>query len=242
MIDIDEIIKRAEKLQALAQSSNVHEAALAASKLQELLLKYNLELWETQEAPRRYGYREFNLSAGGYGSSLEWKKILLATIARANSCKAVSFRGMPVSRVFGESLNINVCRHMYKYLAQEICRLEEIAWQAIILGPSKNKAGMSRERGTLARSFYVGAVDAIYLRLERPEQPVVGSALVYVETVQAELDEAIRNNLGEIRQSKASSKVNTALYNAGMIAGGGINLDDQLGSATEEAGLYALGA
>ena len=236
-MDANKIIAKAEKLQALAASSNVHEAALAAAKLQDLLFKYGLSEFDvTSKTARKYGLQQFDISAGGVGSNITWKRHLLSTISIANLCKSVAITGTKTVTVFGERLNIQITRHMYKYLASEILRLEELGW---------NEKYQHMSRSTYATGFYVGAVDVIYKRLKAQtatNKAENASALVYIDQTMQELDDVIAGQM-KTKKGRKTSKVNIKAYKDGKTAAEGINLDKQIanaGSAAVSAGNLAL--
>ncbi len=85
--DINAVLAKVKKLFALSTSSNPNEAALAASKAQELLLQYNLSLSQVTEKDEsmRPEYQKTRIEIG----TRIWRRRLLTTLARNNFCDVI---------------------------------------------------------------------------------------------------------------------------------------------------------
>ncbi|MEL6346843.1 MAG: DUF2786 domain-containing protein, partial [Myxococcota bacterium] len=85
MTDTERLLDRVQKLLALARSPNVHEAALAAARAQELIDRHRLqalldedaEIEDGQETPLEEGRR-----------LRKWKSVLAQSLAQMNGCIA----------------------------------------------------------------------------------------------------------------------------------------------------------
>lgn len=89
MKDTAALLDRVAKLLALAESPNVHEAALAAARAQELIEAHRLEgLLQAREAQERAleDGRDAPLEAGR--RVRKWKAVLAAQLAELNGCVA----------------------------------------------------------------------------------------------------------------------------------------------------------
>ena len=119
---MQQIIERVRKLLALSTSSNPHEAALAAAKVQELLQQYNLELSQvetaTKEQPPAYEHQSVDV-----GSKRVWKRLLMGAIAHAHFCEAVTMSGTTRLAVIGQKHNIEVAHYLYDYLSRQLVLL-----------------------------------------------------------------------------------------------------------------------
>ena len=87
----DKVLSRVRKLLALAESPNVHEAASAAARAQELISQHRLEAVleaedaaATQDAADPIGQETLETSK----RLRRWKTVLAGGLARANGCIA----------------------------------------------------------------------------------------------------------------------------------------------------------
>lgn len=74
----DRILSRIAKLLALAESDSVNEAHAAMSAAQRLMLKYNLESVQIEEARRGYGYRHLGRATGRVSEAERMIAVVLA--------------------------------------------------------------------------------------------------------------------------------------------------------------------
>jgi hypothetical protein len=123
----EKVIERVRKLLALAGSSNEHEAAAAAAKAQELLLKYNLSTASVEgETPTEEAVQKVFTDHDNY--SMGWRSTLLSAICAATSCKMVqqkSYQHAFAKRfwIFGKESNVEVAYYLYEYLVKELLRV-----------------------------------------------------------------------------------------------------------------------
>lgn len=154
------IIKKIQKLLALSQSPNKHEAELAMEQANKLLTKYNLSKMEVEGTQTEMN--EFRIEMGARIPN--WKKILLRGIAINNFCDLLIDPGRENQNfvLIGEEQNTQIVYHLYLYLKQAIER-----W-------AKNNAGKG---SALKNSYKLGMVDGLVKRLEqqRKEQEQKGT-------------------------------------------------------------------
>jgi hypothetical protein len=167
--DIDAIADKVRKLLALATSSNPHEAALAAARAQDLMFRYNLELSQVQTDRQGDSYVKQDVTLSGAKSGdRNWRRLLMATIARNTFCKAIYYSGRGTRdkreqmAIIGQRHNIKHCQYLYEYLARELERMERLAWDAYcaVTWTSERVHWL-----TYANNFYRGAVTEIERRL-----------------------------------------------------------------------------
>ncbi len=155
--DIDRVVERIKKLLALTTSENPNEAALAASKAQELLFRHNLSMAMVEAATDDNNtYVADRFDSGGW---MHWRRRLLAAVARNNFCRGVSYQGTREVGIVGEPHNVTVVKHLYAFLVRDIMRLAEI-------GRKAEYAQDEEESRAWKRSFYLGAVRTIAQRLD----------------------------------------------------------------------------
>lgn len=192
--DLHRIVDRVKKLLALSTSANPHEAALAAAKAQEILFRHNLSLAmveaELAEGPGA-GYVKDRFDSGGW---MDWRRRLIAAIARNNFCRGVSYQGTRDVGIVGEPHNVLVVKHLYAFLVRELMRLAEIevAGQPVLT---------EDESRAWKRSFYQGAVRTIAQRLAEQRQRDIAAAaqgapgaMALVVRKDQELDDAYRQH------------------------------------------------
>jgi hypothetical protein len=128
----EKMLELLRRLKALSESkANANEAAAAASKMQELLIKYNIELAEL-DAARETGadyVREF-MDNDDPLTDEEWTGSLIWAVAKYNFCEAVTeWRNHKRTyALVGEPHNIEIVTFIYEYLKYEIDTLSRTTW------------------------------------------------------------------------------------------------------------------
>lgn len=234
----EKILDKIRKLLALSTSSNEYEAALAASKAQELLLKYNLEMSQLKQDVgdeiERWNFRTpFRDS---------WLSYLMGAVASANLCRVVQGGGWKTGRrewengpftagervrefyLFGKKPNLEVTEFMYEYLAAEIDRLT----------PRKGAKYVS--------SFRIGAVTTIDKRLKEELKTFQSTeetrALIVVSD--AALAVKVKEAFPKLTKGKGASITDYAGYLDGQAAGKSIQFRQGV-SGKNPAGQALLG-
>lgn len=155
-----------EKIQALLRmaehpNSNPNEAAIALERAQDLLLKHNLTRSQVftgttgqTAAPDGIGKIEITES-----DNLDWKSMLIYSMAKNNLCQTVKDRESHKIHLFGSYTNVLSVLNMYHWVIPQLERMNVEAWAAY--------AGSER-RQSWNKGFYMGAVNIINLRLQKP--------------------------------------------------------------------------
>ena len=224
-VDITEdLVQRLQKVRALTESSVPGEAAAAAAKLQEILLKYNLEMEDIEEdsptSDDRYVKEELELGVTS-GNMINWRRILLSGIARSLMCAAFGYQGTHRMVIVGQRHNIEITRHFYDYLSSEISRLADVTWVK-----ARNR---TREHArSWKSSFYNGAVDIVVQRLEEKYRQVSkqdSHTQALVLKNERDLDEAVGHLIGRVRKNTVRQRYSEAGYSRGTRVGKRVNLD-----------------
>jgi hypothetical protein len=232
----EQVIERIRKLLALAQSSNPHEAALAAERATAIAQRHNLDLARIGSIEdERYVQRELDV-----GGAAPWRWLLMSAVARANFCRALRRRvaGRFQSEMFlvGERHNIAVCEFLYAFLAGEVDRLAERGWRR-----ARAVYGDWVQARTWKNDFRRGAVATITERLaERTadfaaESPAAGALVLDKE---AALEAALLRLHPDAPTRTVRLRALSDAFTQGQREAGGIELRDAL-SATA-AGPRAL--
>lgn len=118
-----EIIRRVQRLLALANSSNQHEAETAARKASELMIKYNLTLQETKAS---LDYTDDALDLGSREPT-EAKYIypILIEHFRVGLVKSRKNRRTVIT-ILGTPENVEVAKYVFEFLSRTFRKLWEI--------------------------------------------------------------------------------------------------------------------
>jgi hypothetical protein len=153
-------VERIRKLLALANSSNPHEAALAAERATEIAQRHNLDLASLGPVEsERFVQRELDV-----GGAAPWRWLLMSAIARATFCRALrrrtGARFQSEMFVIGERHNLAVCEFLFAFLARAVDRLAERGWRR-----ARAVYGAWVEARAWKNDFRRGAVATISTRL-----------------------------------------------------------------------------
>lgn len=130
MID-DKVIERIQKLLALAADvSNEHEAALAASRAQDLLRRHNLDVAavEARSGRKTAAVGESQQAfAVKPGSGKEWRVSLASTVAARGFCRTLysEYRHNMTIWWIGRPTDVEAAQSTYTYLVTELERLAQ---------------------------------------------------------------------------------------------------------------------
>lgn len=240
-----EVMGRIRKLMKLAGNNpNAHEAAAAAAKAQELMLRWKLDSATiaidepSADEPVEGYYAHEPLFSGRRIAS--WRIRLFTTLCSHNSCKPIittnrggSTRGSDL-RVIGARSNVEMVRWLFGYVAAEIERL----------AVSAHPDGLTRGEGkTWANEFRHGAVVGVGRTLYEMSERVTAEykatatgtrALMVLDRDRDALRAYIKES-GEKFQTRTTSTGsynNTTARRAGERAGSGISMNRPLGSAS----------
>lgn len=212
----EKILDRIRRLLALSTSSNEYEAALAASKAQDLLLKYNLEMSQihqvVEDEVERWNFQTPLIEG--------WLSTLMNAVARNNLCRVVQGKGYKTGEfkighstagkevrefyLFGKKPNLEVTEFMYSYLAAEIDRLT----------PPKKGAKYTT-------SFRMGAVNIVGERMREELKTFQSTdetrALIVVSD--KAVGEKVKEAFPRLRNSRSSTVGDYGAYMDGKAAG-----------------------
>lgn len=119
-----EAIEKVAKLLRLATSSNPHEAALAASRAQEIIDRFNIEAAalaldgkpsNTSEPIKDFGADPLEEKHS------TWRWRFLSTVVRMNGCKA--YLCSKQYKIIGRPSDVQTVRYFFAWLCREIDRL-----------------------------------------------------------------------------------------------------------------------
>ena len=237
-IGSNDIKERIRRLLALAESSNVNEAAQAAAKASDLLHKYNLSIEDIPIEGETLD--EYGVLVIDYEGQAMWRRDLLETIARANNATTVYTAGTTKGKVIGREHEQQITVWMYTYLAGQIQRI------------AKKEYREYKERQTLKmypdflnpivvprkwyNSFYYGAVTAISARLNdlrRSQMQESSQSTALVLNREALATQARDRLIGRVSAAPSTAtRVDQTAFRKGIEAGKNISLNRRV-SGTE---------
>lgn len=225
-------MQKAAKLLRLANSDNPHEAALAASRAQEIIDRYKLNMdsammGEAGEIESNEPVEDFERDPLDRDKVLQrWKAQLAMSIAKHNQCYV--WRNAGNLNLVGRPSDVSTVRYFFTFIVREIERLAD-----------RDCKGCGR---TYWNNFRLGAVETVTKKLAaqhsetiatvKTEAQAQGSmALVIVEKNLALLDKRTEearefaHKGRNLRAGKASSaQYHSSARDAGRQAGASINV------------------
>lgn len=223
------IIERLKKIDALTASSNPHEAALAAEKMAELLLRHGLSMADVR-GPRRVrrawgvdaNFVEVKRHLGG--GIRPWKRHLIMALAE-NSGGFVFTSSNWNFVVIAQHDTADAVWFLYDRIAAQI---EHLAWAAC------EEAGDVPNPNHWRTSFCTGCVSRVCDRLAAMRRRVAtGPATSALATLQnGARDEAHRRYKLTCRSRGHGPAIDAEADAAGRQAGDSITLNPSVGSGT----------
>ncbi len=205
------MIDKIKALRALAQSSNIHEAAAAARAAERLILEHRIAESELVDRDDTI----ISIEAYTIGGRLApWIGSLAAILGRAYSC-APLIQGRHL-RVYGTPSDVETYRYQLAFFASEINRI----------------TAKERKGRTYAKSFRLGMVDAIRAALAEVRESYGGSdALVHLDDRRNRALAALRGENRTKMRNAGRTNIDPSAFAAGRTAGQGLNTRAQLGAA-----------
>lgn len=165
----ENIADKIRKLLALKDgTSNPNEAANAAARIQDLLLKYNLDLEDIGDKITK----KVIISQYVPGEALEsnnegkWRKLLILAIAKYYLCTPLVYaRKGNIEGVYliGEEINTQLTMYAHEQLVSKIKELGKNSF--------REYAG-TEKRNAFLRAYYVGCVEGIKLKLKAQRESI----------------------------------------------------------------------
>jgi hypothetical protein len=202
-----ELLAKIQKLLSLSRSDNLHEAALAAARAQEIMERHAIAAAELEQAD------EEEMERSTIGPRLQrrsrWQWDLAKVVAEACGCAVAYMGASGTILVVGRKTDVEVAGKIRAYCHAEVDSLT-----------AKFAAGQGSAWG---RSFRLGCVAAIGKAIEDERAAtreslrgqVTERALVVVDGKQAEAERA----LGEVKTVKLGSRPDMLAFATGVVAG-----------------------
>lgn len=223
-------LQKVAKLLRLAQSDNPHEAALAASRAQEIMDRFKLTgadiQIDGQPAAPSEPVEHFSHDPLDADGSARWKGQLGVVIAKQNQCKLYANRGTLC--LIGRASDVQTVRYLYGWMVREIERLA-----------ARDCRGCGR---TYWNNYRLGAVETVCKRLRESaldtvaavKAEAVGNAralvlvqksLAVIETQAAEVESYGKRVLHLRARSASRTNFHSGAREAGRKAGGEVRMN-----------------
>lgn len=218
------IIEKIRKLLALANSSNEHEAALAASHAQRLLSEHNLAMAdiESEQKPQSADKVEAQASK----TLPKWVRHLSSGICSAFDCQAIHHPTTGKMTFIGVGADVQIAAYTFAYLDKTVRRLCSTYMTVHVSRDIPN-----RHRELKRQSYYLGAVSTINTRLreQKAVTPTTPGALV---PVKEELIKKAMSEIGPIRTVRSRrSYIDSHAYTKGQQDGHNVGINKGIGSS-----------
>jgi hypothetical protein len=211
-VDNSLIIEKIRKLLALANSSNEHEAALAAGHAQRLLSEYNLAMTDIEAAHRPD--RADTIETTVARSLPKWVSHLCAAVSSAFDCQAVHHPATGKLTFIGVGADVQITAYTFSYLDRTVRKL-----CGTYMKQHSGSTMVNRHRELMRQSYYLGVVATIAERLreQKLQTPVTVGALVPVK--EGLIRQAL-NEIGPIRTRHGRrSYINADAFTRGQLDG-----------------------
>lgn len=222
---MEKIIDKIRKLLALANSSNEHEAALAASHAQRLLSAHNLAMAdiESEQKPQSADKVEASVSK----TLPKWVRHLSAGVCTAFDCQGIHQPATGKLTFIGVGADVQIAAYTFAYLDKTVRRL-----CSNYMKLHANENIPTRHRELMRQSYYLGAVSTINLTLreQKVQTPITQGALV---PIKEGLIKKAMSDIGPTRTVRSRrSYIDSHAYNKGQEDGQQVGINKGISSKT----------
>jgi hypothetical protein len=222
------VIARVRKLLALAESSNQHEAELAASTAQRLMLKFNIDLSHRAQAHEEaFAFAHLGVPTGRVQAHQRHLGAVLIEHFFVRGVWVTTYlpeahKTGSVLEICGRPENVKMAEFVHDFLSRTIDRL----WVE-----HKKARGLRSDRDR--RAFLTGAVEGFSAKLEAKRRDARREGLVWVGD--AGVRDYVRRRHPRLRSLRTSAQEHRQAYADGQSAGRTIVLSRPMTSNTEDA-------
>ncbi len=226
----EKVLRVLKKVLSLADSPNEHEAQVAVQKARHLLVKYNIDLVELDEA-RRFDTCCLGQVKGRRASYELWLASILNTfffveVIWAHSYDALRDRMGSVLQIFGTPANLEMAEYVYTYLLHLLDRF----WEEY---KAANGLRANRER----QRFFAGMLEGFYRKLDAQEKTIQETqALVWKGD--SRLREYYRYLNPRVQTRYGGGVAQTRVYQDGVREGGRVRIHRPVGESGKGGGGY----
>jgi hypothetical protein len=217
IMESNPVIEKIRKLLSLANSSNEHEAALAAAHAQRLLSEHNLAMADVEAKQRPQSADTVETAVAK--TLPKWVRSLSAGVCSAFDCQAIHHPARGMMSFIGVGADVQVASYTFTYLDMTVRKLCSGYMKHFVDDTLSN-----RNRELMRQSYYLGAVSTINAQLlqQKAQTPVTPGALV---PVKEGLIRKAMSELGAIRTVRGRrSFVNSHAFSQGQSDGKNVSI------------------
>ena len=128
----DTILEKIRKVQGYLKSYNPNEAAVAAAKLTEMLLKHNIDISQIPQSERkRDPFTKQTIRTETKQQIPEWKISIGFSVAKANLCRMVTSYDSREVYFLGRESNVEVTQFIYETCTRDLQAMADTFWYVI---------------------------------------------------------------------------------------------------------------
>jgi len=223
-MNLEQVIDKVRKLLALSESSNEHEAQLAADMAAQLMYKYKIEqasLLDGSDPDIRVDTVEL-----WDKRSVDWHSYLASGVCEVNNC-GVWLKGNKRIMICGDSSSIQVANYMFHFLLGTVRRLSRAYCQDVY--------GTTRGTYKARMSFATGMVLRLVERLKEDKKiredttrEECCTSLVVIDKERKAVEEWMDANLDLGKAKRSRSRRGGRAYYDGREAANRVHIRDGL--------------
>lgn len=230
---IDEsILEKIRKVQGYMKSDNPNEAAVAAAKLTEMLIKHNIDLSQIPTTERvRDPFVMHDIKTDNRQRIPEWKVTIGFTVAKSNLCRMIlSYDGREMHWLGRES-NVEVAKFIYDTCTRDLQYMADNLWLAIKAALAATGETTIHGR-TWKVDFLDGAAVGVQKKLReemakwRGDNTEVNALIVLNDK---EVDTYVRSMFPSLGSHSGKNVRSSNAYGLGVIAGQNITFKSGVG-------------
>lgn len=223
------IVEKIKKIRAKQQNEacTAEESASYAGIIQNLIFQHNIEEEQLLDKEHIPFYDKENFDLGVKSTTMKkWRASLIHAIATFNFCRVFNYQDSSYVTLVGQEENREAVKFLYTVLEKQLITAQKNALKNVYYN-----------KGEFTKSFYIGAANTIYVRLEEQynrnmntsNEASKGSGSALAIKVDNALTNAVNALVGQTREPrKRKTKILSEGYAQGSLAARNAELNQRL--------------